>query len=824
MADFLPQQADFYLFLYGIIYMLLAAVCLLPPQEHSRIRLPWNILGLFAFLHGINEWMDLLAINISDNPVLYHFRSILFLVLSACFLEFGRNSFASVLGRAPGRWIIIPFFLFCLSGKLIDGQTSYVFARLAMILPGGLIASGILFSAYKKDMARRRSLILAAVTMAIYALFEGLIVPKTLFFPFSIINNESFFGLLGFSVRFCRGACVFALAIFVWRYSETIIRPEGRFTSFATPRIRLFLLLCLLVLASLGWIATETIGQKVQLTLNNHYLCHARIAALALPVQHIRECTCSSGNSGTDNCRQLRQDLEKILQTDSDFERVFLAKGENYHLVPWIEARRNMATDSQVMNQSIDIISSEPRNESRPEIFGPYVGSEARTITWCWPISGASETSVAIIGIDIAAAGYSSVVSLGRVIPIGLTGFLCMVILGFFVYKRNVDEFTEEIQASERMLSQIINVVPQTIFWKDRNSIYLGCNEKMARSFGVLSNAEVIGKSDYMLCVKQDEAKSFIADDREVMDNDRPKLNIIESLQVPGDSLRWLSTTKLPLHDENGAVMGVLGVFEDITDRRRAEEESMRAAGEIRRMNQELEDRVRERTAQLEFANSELESFSYSISHDLRAPLRAIDGFSHILIEDVGPKLTPNEQKSIERICANVSRMGQLIDDLLSFSRANRVTLNITEIAAADMVGGIIAEFEEERKARGVKVSIGALPACRGDFSLLRQVWLNLISNAFKFTGKRSDAIIEIGFNSENGVTEYFIKDNGAGFDMNYADKMFTVFQRLHSADEFPGTGAGLAIVKRIIRRHGGNIKAEGKMGEGAKFSFTLSS
>jgi two-component system sensor kinase len=238
---------------------------------------------------------------------------------------------------------------------------------------------------------------------------------------------------------------------------------------------------------------------------------------------------------------------------------------------------------------------------------------------------------------------------------------------------------------------------------------------------------------------------------------------------------------------------------------------------------QDLEKQVAERTRALETTNAELESFSYSVSHDLRAPLRAIHGFSRILLEDHKAELVPEAQRLLGVIDQNTRRMGQLIDDLLSFSRLGRQELTASPVDMQDMAATAADEVRRGEGERRIEIAVAALPPARGDRSLLRQVVNNLLQNAAKFTRGTADAHIEVGYSANgDGYNVYFVKDNGAGFDQRYAGKLFGVFQRLHSADEFDGTGVGLAIVKRIVQRHGGRVWAEGTVNGGATFYFTL--
>ena len=247
-------------------------------------------------------------------------------------------------------------------------------------------------------------------------------------------------------------------------------------------------------------------------------------------------------------------------------------------------------------------------------------------------------------------------------------------------------------------------------------------------------------------------------------------------------------------------------------------------AEQVSRSHHHLEAQVAQRTKALEGTNAELESFSYSVSHDLRAPLRAIHGFSRILLEDHNAKLDPEAQRLLAVIDQNTRRMGQLIDDLLAFSRLGRTDLSTGPVDMKELTQLVADEVQRGEAGRdgSLEIRIDPLPPARGDRGLLRQVISNLLLNAAKFTRGRPSATIEVGSQADGGQTVYYVKDNGAGFDARYADKLFGVFQRLHSTEQFDGTGVGLAIVKRIVQRHGGRVWAEGAVNQGATFYFTL--
>ena len=280
------------------------------------------------------------------------------------------------------------------------------------------------------------------------------------------------------------------------------------------------------------------------------------------------------------------------------------------------------------------------------------------------------------------------------------------------------------------------------------------------------------------------------------------------------------------LRDPLGVIIGYLLVGIDNSARKRAEELLLKAAAhqaEIgQQLNAELEQRVGERTLELKAANQELEAFSYSVSHDLRSPLRAIDGFSQVVLEKFGPLLPAEGQRHLRTIRQSAQKMGDLIDDLLTFARLNRQELGKRPFNTTDLVWECLQDLGYPWSDRQVEVTVDALPVSVGDPVLLKQVWLNLISNALKYSRNREKSLVHIGSETIDGVVTLFIRDNGTGFDMRYADKLFGVFQRFHRAEDYEGTGVGLAIAHRIIQRHGGRIWAEAAVDRGATFHFTL--
>ena len=293
-----------------------------------------------------------------------------------------------------------------------------------------------------------------------------------------------------------------------------------------------------------------------------------------------------------------------------------------------------------------------------------------------------------------------------------------------------------------------------------------------------------------------------------------------------GGTIVWTELSLSPVALED--CTGICLVVRNIDERKRAQEE-------IRRLNSELEARVQERTLELEAANGELEAFCYSVSHDLRTPLRAISSYSTIILDDFAAQFPPEAQRLFQRVHYRAQEMGKLITNLLAFSRLGRQHINKHRISPTALVRGALATLSAEQQGRNAEIVVAELPECMADPLLLEQVYVNLLSNALKFTRGRDVARIEVGAapisalasaavpkDADPNDLAYFVRDNGAGFDMRYADKLFGVFQRLHPAADYEGTGVGLSIVQRIVQRHGGRVWAHASVDQGATFYFTL--
>jgi PAS domain S-box-containing protein len=353
---------------------------------------------------------------------------------------------------------------------------------------------------------------------------------------------------------------------------------------------------------------------------------------------------------------------------------------------------------------------------------------------------------------------------------------------------------------SEDQLLALIDNIAAVMYMRDLDGRYMLVNREYERLFHLHRDA-IVGLTDHDL-FSAEIADEFRANDLQAVLSGGPVQ--VEEVAPGENGLHTYITVKFPLLDSAGHAYAVGGISTDVTDRKRAEEQVMH------------------RTAELEASTRELDAFAYSVSHDLRAPLRALHGFSQVLLEDYEDRLDDDGRQYLRRIQANVDHMGQLIDDLLRLSHVTRTGLKRERTDIGALAGEIIAGLRDAEPHRHVEVTIADDLATICDSHLIRAALDNLLANAWKFTSKREHAIIDVGAVHQHGTKVFFVRDNGAGFDMRYAGKLFDPFQRLHAAADFEGTGIGLAIVNRILGRHGGEIWAESEPEMGARFFFTL--
>ena len=367
------------------------------------------------------------------------------------------------------------------------------------------------------------------------------------------------------------------------------------------------------------------------------------------------------------------------------------------------------------------------------------------------------------------------------------------------------------LRESEKTLRLFVRHAPAAIAMLDREMCYLVVSQRWMADYR-LGDRDLQGLSHYEVFPEVPERWKEIHQQCLTGAVERCEE---DAFPRPDGTTDWLSWEVRPWRRADETIGGIIIFSELITERKQTQEQ-------LQRLNAELEERVRTRTAALETANRELEAFAHSVSHDLRAPLRGIDGWSSALLEDCGEQLDAQGHKYLDRVRSEAQRMGMLIDDLLHLSRVGRAELVLGTVNLTSLAETLIARLKEANSDRIIEFIVAPQLTCTGDARLLEIALTNLLNNAVKFTGPRASARVEFGQTECEGHRTFFIRDNGVGFDMAYARLLFAPFQRLHKTSEFPGTGIGLATVQRVVHRHGGHIWAEARVGEGTTIYFTL--
>lgn len=388
---------------------------------------------------------------------------------------------------------------------------------------------------------------------------------------------------------------------------------------------------------------------------------------------------------------------------------------------------------------------------------------------------------------------------------------ILIALIGALMFVRVARPILKSISEKEERYLELVETMNDGFAVADEKDVLTYVNHKLCEMFGH-SLEEMIGHrvTDF---IHEPDRKKYHNQTAE-REKGIPGYYEIALKKKDGSTAHAVVAAK-PLFGSLGKYEGFSAVITDITERKLVEDE-------IRRLNLELEQKVKHRTAKLEAANKELEAFSYSVSHDLKAPLRAIQGFSNILAEEHSKMLDKEGHRILRVVVNNTKTMGRLIDDLLALSRVSTQEKRVAQIDMTKLVKDVQRGIMKDVPKRTISWRIQDLPVVEIDYSLMRQAWTNLLSNSIKFTRPKKDALIEVGFRVEKKEHVFYVKDNGVGFDPRYVGKLFEVFQRLHSSEEFEGTGIGLALVKRIIHRHNGRLWAEGEEGKGATFYFTL--
>ncbi len=824
IGGFLLTQADYICFIYGLALVLLSAVCITIRHDDPR-GLSWAILGLFGFIHGVYEWMEMLSLSLGDSPIFASVRLCVLALSYVVLFEFARTGWRRLQGTGPGCWVYAPFLLIALSGALAGESGLHVTVQYALAWPSATCAALTLVRAARIDRTSGAGLMLGATALLGYAIAAGLVVPPAHFFPASTLNTNVFFDYTGLPLQMVRAILAVLIAASLWAYHLQRRRRALDLEEWPVPYHGWQMAFFLCVVLVIGWRVTQTVGGHTDRDLLENMEDHAEVAAAVADVEAVKAVV-QAPESTHAAARRLRLQFRKMLEASPHFRWVHLLILRPTHE---IQAILSVPDLRHALAEPIPRIYLRPPQEIYAAFSGnpavgagtsevlavPYEEDGHRFISGFAPVRDlATGEILAVLALDLDASRWHQSVGKSRLLAIAVTLLISVLLLGFFVVQQRQMQTTERIALSESRLTEaqgIAHIGSWTYNPKDGRMTWspelfriLGCNPQ---------TVEPSLTAIQQTLTREDRLRLDAVLQKDAADDHSHELEVHCSL--PEGLVRCLLWRVRPKRDPRGAVVRWVGTVQDITDRKRTEEE-------IRRLNVNLERSVQERTAQLADAYAQLESFSYSVSHDLRAPVRHMIGFLDLFKKTLPAGFEPRAMAYLENMGTASSRMAALIDDLLVFSKVSRAEMHQDRVDLQRLVQDVLRELEPDIAGRRVVWKIDELPEVVGDVAMLHQVIANLLENALKFSRTREPAVIEIGSCRDTTRDIVFVRDNGVGFDPTYAGKLFGVFQRLHTQAQFTGSGVGLATVRQIIQRHGGQIWAESAENKGATFYFTL--
>ncbi|MBF0546997.1 MAG: PAS domain S-box protein [Candidatus Riflebacteria bacterium] len=817
--QFFVDQLDFIFFLYGFAFFLLSAVCGLF-LKNAKTPFPLFWLGLFGFIHGLNEWLDLVTMVLPDDP--FNFAVTRFIIVFMSFLplmEFGRQYFFPNHGRVKSSLFYLPFFLFLFTG-IPNGLIALNAAcRYSFAFPGALLAAFVfLFEAKGKKPRIFIPLVLTGLSMFFYSILTGFIVQKSQFYFADKINQDNFFQFFGAPVQLFRCCCVLVIAgcllhykNLIWRDTLGIPFQKSRFISHH------WLLVALTTVILGGWILTETGGREENFRNKKTLQEKAKLASLALNPAEISNLKGSPEELKDPQYLSLYEKLKLIRENFPPSSILYILRKVDEKIV--------FLLSSDPLNPSNSLQPEgvyNERSDALKEVFKSGISSTEEPIilpngwesTFVPIIDKDFQKVEAVLGVVIEANTWKKIIGQHRVVPILITFCIIMMIFAIYLIQSQQTEYqlNEGITSSENKIQKIFDSLNDPLLIQNLDGKISQVNEKLFNLFQI--NPSKVGELDFEcdLSSPKNDFSAFKDFIQRVKNNE----NVVFEWKARCFQDKSEFDTEVAISKfTDGHQDFLLYNIRDITDRKKIE-------NEIKMANQNLEKVVEERTLKLSEINKELESFCYSISHDLRAPLRSIDGFSQALIEDYYDQLDEQARDYINRMRGGCRRMNSLVEELLKLSKVSQDPLNLEIVNLSEMCSDILNELKNTSPLRSLKIQIAMDMTAFCDRGLIKIALYNLIGNSWKYSCKKETSEIKIGLETLDGKKRFFVRDNGVGFDMKFSHKLFGVFQRLHTNKDFEGLGAGLAIVQRIIRRHNGKVWGEGEVDKGACFYFTL--
>jgi PAS domain S-box-containing protein len=843
---------DYIFFLCGLAFLFLAVICL-ALRKKDNSGLPWVFLGVFALIHGLNEWLNLLSISPGSRGGFIFFHLFLLTLSFLLLLEFGRSGTKSLKGRAPGRWIYLPLLCFALSGSFLGANGLNAFIRYIIGFTGGMWTSFVFYWGYRKEKAGKRTMIVAACAMFLYALSSGIIVPQTDFFPASFLNNESFFENTGFPIQLLRGILAIIIAVSIWIYFQTFQRiKEDDRNRASHDYYSIIMVVFLFFVLTGGWFATSKMDWHAKRVLRTELRTRANIVSAALPLNKVKGLAGFSEGSSQAGKEELRTLLIKIFKAQKDLRRIYLMSADEKRILLYLDAGslklKELHTSSlrlEDIYKNISWSSKDVFGYDYGTVTGPYTDSEGSFVSVIYPVMDPLlKQKYASVVMDVDAFEWNRLVGIYRLVPICVTMVIALILFGFYVVIQHQKEHAERILAAEAALQEqfefirtIMETIPSPVFFKDIKGFFQGCN-KAFEQLADRPKHEIVGKTLYDLLPGDLAKKDYEMDIRLFNSGGYQTYEI--KISYPDNAVHDFIFRKALYKNAEGSLHGIVGILLDITEQKQTEEKLKDSKEAADALNLQLESAVIE-AKQASVAKS---AFLATMSHEIRTPMNAIIGMADLLYES---PLSNEQQQYVSILKSAGDNLLSLINDILDLSKveSGQLTLEISEFDLLEVVEKTCEVIAVQAHKKGIEIACLIQPDVpryvNGDPFRLRQILINLLGNAVKFTEKgeivlrvrkpdqnENEAQSKIPINCvqlfQSEITLLFsISDTGIGIPQ---DKIGVVFERFTQADtsitrQYEGSGLGLTISKQFVEMMGGQIWVKSEVGKGTTFFFT---
>jgi two-component system sensor histidine kinase/response regulator len=844
MEAFFRNQMDYIFFFYGLAFLILAAVCL-ALNRRDKTGFPWIWLGLFGLLHGINEWLDLLTFALGDGLPFAVFRLAMMISSFAVLVEFGRSGLQSCGRRVPGRWIYLPLLCAVAFGSVAGWTGLNIMTRYSLEFVGGLWAAFTLYVRGRRDAPNGVSLPIAAGSIALYALASGLITPRGDFFPASVFNQEVFFALFHFPVQLLRGLLATCVALAIWGFLHSLRQQNHRHREITDHPLAIVVVMLLLL--ALGWVATDRIGRYAEREVRDYLLMKTLAVGAALETDRVKALTGTPADLASRDYIHLRDQLIRMGSVQKDVRYIYIMGLREGQIIFYLDtepdrvgqtAKETARPGEQYDDAPVGLPDTFRTGESIT--VGPYTDKWGSFLSAFVPIlDPATKRVIAVLGMDIDARELKTSIAMYRLGPISMTTLIAIIFIGFFTALKRLREDATKVVLAEaavnaqlRFLQTILDTIPSPIFFKDIRGVYQGCNRAFETYHGK-TREEIVGKNAYDI-FPQELAKLY--HDRDVSLIASPDMQVFESSFKQADGgLRHVIVRRAAYGDVDGIVSGVVGVILDITERKQMEDKLNNAKGETETLNLQLQKSTEEAhrlAREAERANVAKSEFLANMSHEIRTPMNAIIGMADLLWDS---SLAPEQRQYVQIFRSAGENLLVLINDILDLSKVESGQLSLENIPydLFDIVDKICEVMALRAHSRNLELACSISPhvpqRIQGDPTRLRQVLMNLLGNAVKFTEKGEIVLTVIPLERQDErksprSLQFSVRDTGIGVP---ADKIDTIFEKFTQADssitrKYEGTGLGLSISKRLIELMGGRIWVESRPGEGSTFFFTI--